>query len=262
MTRRTPSAAPARARVGLAWTSVTDAFGLLYLTDEHNHRVVIEGPHGHSTTFGHFGSGAGEFRCPRGLAVIAARTPAATRIFVADTWNHRVQVFDGNGQLQVAFGGFGEGDGQLHAPSDVALVTPQLPWETEGTSAPMLVVADERNQRLQVFTTDGVWLATLGGRADAEPGKQGQGWPFFKMGGVAVPGNPVRLSWQAPWLTVIDGSGRATRLDLAAAMLPGFEAWLGAATPAERAHARRYFQLQPDALRAIRFDVRAALVLS
>ena len=260
MTRLNASAAAAPVSVGLAWASVTDAFGRLYLTDESNHRVVIEGPHGHSIAFGRFGSGAGEFRFPRGLALIAGKTPRATRIFVADTWNHRVQVFDGRGELQMAFGGFGRGDGQLHAPSDVAVVAPQLPWETDGTSVPMVVVADEWNQRLQVFTTDGAWLATLGGRAeDAAAGTHGQGWPFFRVGGLAVPRDPVRLSWQAPWLTVIDGNGRASRLDLAAAMLPRFEEWLGASTPAERAHARRYFRLQGDALRAVPADVRAAL---
>ena len=260
MTRRNASTAAASAKVGLAWASVTDAFGRLYLTDEFNHRVVVEGPHGHSAEFGRFGSGAGEFRFPRGLALIAGKTPSSTRLFVADTWNHRVQIFDGNGELQMAFGGFGHGDGQLHAPSDVVVATPQLPWETEGTAVPMLVVADEWNQRLQVFTTDGAWLATLGGRAaDAEPGLHGQGWPFFRVGGVALPRNPVRLSWQSPWLNIIDGNGRSSRLDLAAAMLPRFEEWLGASTPAERAHARRYFRLQGDALRAVPADVRAVL---
>ena len=117
MTRRSASAATP-AKVGLSWASMTDAFGRLYLTHEFTHRAVIEGPHGHSTAFGQFGNGAGEFRFPRGLALIAAKTPKATRIFVADTWNHRVQVFDGSGDLQLAFGGFGHGDGQLHAPSD------------------------------------------------------------------------------------------------------------------------------------------------
>lgn len=260
MTRRHASAAGAPASVGLAWASATDAFGRLYLTDECNHRVVIESPRGQSSVFGRFGCGAGEFRFPRGLAVIARKTATATRIFVADTWNHRVQVFNGRGELQMAFGGFGHADGQLHAPSDVAVVTPQLPWETDGTSVPMLAVADEWNQRLQVFSTDGTWLATLGGHGvDAAPGTHGQGWPFFRVGGVAVPRHPVRLSWQAPWLTVIDGNGRASRLDLAAAMLPGFEAWLDASTLAERAHARRYFRLQADALRVIPAGVRVAL---
>jgi hypothetical protein len=170
-------------------------------------------------------------------------------------------VFDGRGQFQFAFGAFGQADGQMNAPSDLAIVSPQLPWETEGVLAPMLVVADEWNQRLQVFTLDGVWLATLGGRSAlaAEPAAHGQGWPFFRVGGAAVPRNPVRLSWQSPWLTIVDGNGRASRLDLAAAMLPDFEEWLSASTPAERAHARRYFRLQGDAFRGVPSDVRDAL---
>lgn len=260
MTRNRASAVGAPAGVGLSSGSAPDAFGCLYLIDECHHRVVIDCPRGELSAFGRFGCGAGEFRFPSGLAVIAGKTPTATRIFVADTWNHRVQVFDGRGELQMAFGGFGHADGQLHAPSDVAVVTPQLPWETDGTSVPMLAVADEWNQRLQVFTTDGTWLATLGGHGvEAEPGTHGQGWPFFRVGAVAVPRRPVRLSWQAPWLTVIDGNGRASHLELAAAMLPRFEEWLDACSPAERAHARRYFRRRAEALRALPAAVRAAL---
>lgn len=260
MTRRTASARLSSTRSGLAWASVTDPGGRMYLSDEFNHRIAIEDPHGQSTTFGSFGSGAGEFRFPRGLALVNGRTPKAARLFVADTWNHRVQVFDGRGALQYAFGGFGRGDGQMNAPSDLAIVSPQLPWETDGVAAPMLVVADEWNQRLQVFTLDGAWLATLGGRSGAAaPAAQGQGWPFFRVNDVALPRDPVRLSWQAPWLTIVDGNGRASRLDLAAAMLPAFEDWLSASTPAERSHAQRYFHLQGDALRAVPSAVREAL---
>lgn len=264
MTRRIATAADAADRTSLAWASVADPHGRLYVSDEFNHRIIIEGPHGHSAAFGTFGSGAGEFRSPRGLALATGGTPTTTRLFVADTWNHRVQVFDGRGDLQFAFGGFGHLDGQLHAPADLAIVSPQLPWETEGVSVPMLAVADEWNQRLQVFTLEGAWLATLGGRrtTGVEPAAYGQGWPFFRIGGIAVPRDPVRLSWQAPWLTVVDGNGRASRLDLAAAMLPVFEEWLGASTPAERAHARRYFGLQGDALRAVPSAVRESLGLS
>jgi hypothetical protein len=260
MNRRTPCTATVRTRIGLAWASVTDPNGRMYLSDEFNHRIAIEGPHGDSSAFGSFGSGAGEFRFPRGLALVSGRTPKASRLFVADTWNHRVQVFDGNGAFQLAFGGFGHGDGQFNAPADIAIVSPQLPWETEGITMPMLVVADEWNQRLQVFTLDGVWLATLGGRtAQAELAPQGQGWPFFRIGSPAIPRNPVRLSWQAPWLTIVDGNGRTSRLDVAAAMLPAFEEWLATSTPAERAHASRYFRLQGDALRSVSSTVREAI---
>ena len=127
----------------------------------------------------------------------------------------------------------------------------------------MLVVADEWNQRLQVFALDGAWLATLGGRTAVEQDRAfGQGWPFFRVGAVAIPRHPVRLSWRAPWLTVIDGNGGASRVDLAAAMLPSFEEWLAASTPAERAHARRYFRLQGDAVRGFPAEVRDELTHS
>jgi hypothetical protein len=233
---------------GLAWASVIDAHGRQYFTDEFNHRVVVEDITGRTWSFGQPGPGAGDLRFPRGLALESAATPEATRVFVADTWNHRVQVFDGTGRLCFAFGGRGDKDGQFSAPADLVIARPELPWEGDGNrrqALPVLVVADQWNGRLQVFGLDGVWLSTIGGRnsSRSEPGVTEQSCPFFRMGGIGVPRDPVRLSWRSPWLIVVGSNGREYRIDLAAALLPTFAEWLQTAPPAERAHARRYFSL-------------------
>ena len=127
MSRRTQPANLADA--GLAWASVTDSQGRQYFTDEFNHRVVVEDLSGRTWTFGTAGRGAGDLRFPRGLAVRAHQSLSGTRVFVADTWNHRVQVFDGTGRPLFAFGGFGTADGQMSAPADLTIATVELPWE-------------------------------------------------------------------------------------------------------------------------------------
>lgn len=256
---------------GLAWASVADAQGRQYFTDEFNHRVVVEDMTGRTWSFGQPGHGAGDMRFPRGLAVASGATLEATRVFVADTWNHRIQVFDGNGRLQFAFGGRGNKAGQFQAPAGVVIAFPALPGEGERgarEALPVLVVADQWNSRVQVFTLDGAWLATLGGRAAArsEAGNGAQAWPFFRMGTVGVPRDPVRLSWHGPWLTVTGSNGRAYQIDLASALLPTFDQWQETATVAERVHARRYFSLSrnsrrpvpPAVLQALSIDLHVA----
>jgi len=251
---------------GLAWASVADAHGRQYFTDEFNHRVVIEDVTGRTWSFGQPGHGAGDLRFPRGLAVQSAPTLEATRVFVADTWNHRIQVFDGTGRLRFAFGGRGNRPGQFHAPAAVVIARPALPGEGErGTREPLpvLVVADQWNSRVQVFTLDGAWLATLGGRTGArsESTAATEAWPFFRMGSVGVPRDPVRLLWQGPWLTIMGSNGRAYQVDLAAALLPTFDQWQETATVAERAHARRYFSLTRHSRRQVPTAVVQALSL-
>ena len=142
------------------------------------------------------------------------------------------------------------------------------PETWRGEALPVLVVADQWNGRVQVFTLEGAWLATLGGRTKARPdsGAVTEAWRFFRVGAVGVPRDPVRLSWQGPWLTVVGSNGRARQIDLAAALLPTFEQWQQTATSAERAYARRYFSLSrhgrravpPALLQALSVDVHVA----
>ena len=58
--------------------------------------------------FGSFGSGDGQFNNLRGVAV----DPVSRNIIVVDTVNHRIQVFDSNGNFLSKFGSSGKLDGQ------------------------------------------------------------------------------------------------------------------------------------------------------
>jgi uncharacterized protein (TIGR03663 family) len=91
--------------------------------------------------FGQTGAEVGRFAEPRGLAA-----DAAGNLYVADTKNHRIQVFDPTGRSLRAFGVKGSGDGQLNEPCGVAVDPQGDIW-----------VADTWNARIARFSADGVW---------------------------------------------------------------------------------------------------------
>ena len=86
-------------------------------------------------------SAPGGLREPRGLSV-----DPQGNLYVADTKNSRIVVFDGNGGFVRAFGALGEGDGQLKEPCGVA-------FGPDG----LVYVADTWNHRIARFTPDGQW---------------------------------------------------------------------------------------------------------
>lgn len=67
--------------------------------------------------FGEFGTLNGQFSEPSGVAV----TPIERDILVADTNNHRIQIFDRDGRFKGAFGECGKRDGQMLYPNRVAV---------------------------------------------------------------------------------------------------------------------------------------------
>lgn len=96
-------------------------------------------------SFGESGSPAGRFAEPRGLAA-----DAAGNLYVADTKNHRIQVFDAAGRPLRAFGSKGQGDGQLNEPCGVAVDPQGDVW-----------VADTWNARIAHFSADGAWRGAI-----------------------------------------------------------------------------------------------------
>ncbi|HLF28856.1 MAG TPA: flippase activity-associated protein Agl23 [Anaerolineae bacterium] len=81
----------------------------------------------------------GKFYGPRGIAV----SPDG-QVYVADTGNKRVQVFDAEGDFITQFGGAGLLDGNLDEPVGIAV-----------NQAGEVVVADTWNGRIQVFSAEG-----------------------------------------------------------------------------------------------------------
>jgi sugar lactone lactonase YvrE/Tfp pilus assembly protein PilF len=89
----------------------------------------------------------GRFRQPGGVVV----DPAGW-VYVADTYNHRIQVFAADGRYRRAFGREGTELGELSRPRGLAWGATQL-----------LYVADTGNHRVQAFDQRGRAVLILGG---------------------------------------------------------------------------------------------------
>jgi uncharacterized protein (TIGR03663 family) len=100
---------------------------------------AVELPEGR--VFGGTGAGPGQLSEPRGVA-----TDASGNLYVADSKNSRIAVFDGNGVFQRAIGSPGEQDGQLKEPGGVAV----------GPGGE-IYVADTWNHRVARFGPNGEW---------------------------------------------------------------------------------------------------------
>ena len=85
------------------------------------------------------GTGDGQFHNPKGISV-----DRAGNVYVAETINHRVQVFDSNGRFLRKWGSEGSGDGQFNRPTGIAI-----------DRAGNVYVADRDNHRVQVFDSNG-----------------------------------------------------------------------------------------------------------
>ncbi len=104
------------------------------------------------TEWGAYGTGDGEFRHPRGVAV----TPS--KVYVVDRDNNRIQVFDLDGNFIAKWGSFGSGDGEFAEPYGIAVTLSEV------------YVVDSYNYRIQVFNTTGGFLRKWGsiGSEDGE----------------------------------------------------------------------------------------------
>jgi DNA-binding beta-propeller fold protein YncE len=91
----------------------------------------------------------GEFDMP----ISVAYDNNNNRIIVAEISNHRIQVFDSNGNFLLAFGSYGSGDGQFDSPEGVA-------YDNNNNR---IIVADTWNNRIQVFDSNGNFLFKFGG---------------------------------------------------------------------------------------------------
>lgn len=132
------------------WDVTVAPDGSIYVADTWNHRVQKLDADGNPiAAWGRFGqyspdnqAGSGAFYGPRGLAV-----GPEGRIYVADTGNKRVQVFEPNGAYAFEWGGAGTAEGYLDEPVGIAI-----------DSDNQVFVADTWNRRVQVFAPDGTFL--------------------------------------------------------------------------------------------------------
>ncbi len=92
------------------------------------------------------GKQQGQVRAPRGLFV-----SSKGMIYVADTGNDRVQIFNADGSFNNMFGESGSGDGQFRQPSSVSV-------NAKGN----IYVADTKNKKIKAFSPDGIFLFAAG----------------------------------------------------------------------------------------------------
>jgi DNA-binding beta-propeller fold protein YncE len=112
----------------------------------------------------HFLTTPGDFGAPQGVAL-----DQDGNVYVTDTLNNRVEIFDADGNFISEFGKHGDGPGYLARPKGIAVDSDGHIW-----------VADQVEDRLQVFNRDGQLLTYIGSGHGELPGQ------FKSLTGVAV----------------------------------------------------------------------------
>ncbi len=129
---------------------------------------VKEPPYQLTKTWGGKGEAPGLFNEPTGVAV------SKSEVFVSDSRNARIQVFDFSGKFQRLFGEPGDAlnddTAQLSRPMNLTVANDKL------------YVADYFNDVIQVYSLQGKFLRAIG-KPGAEPGA------FNAPGGIAVASN-------------------------------------------------------------------------
>jgi DNA-binding beta-propeller fold protein YncE len=127
---------------------------LLYVADVDQDQVLVydadslklirrigTGGHHHELTT------PGDFARPAGVAV-----DQDSNLYVADTLNNRIEIFDGDGNFIRAFGKPGDGPGYFSRPKGVAIDSDNHIW-----------VVDGMQDRVQVFNQEAQLLISFGG---------------------------------------------------------------------------------------------------
>ena len=143
--------------------------GTIYVADSGNDRIQVFSPQGQflrqwgstcklydqtQPQQGCKGDGQAQFDEPWGIAV-----DKSGNVYVADTWNSRIQKFDAQGNFITMWGVFDTTQGQLGNTRD--LYGPrQLAIGGDGN----LYVTDTGNKRIMVFKPDGTFVAQFGGQ--------------------------------------------------------------------------------------------------
>ena len=129
---------------GIAISPIT---GQIYIVDRNNHHIQVLNPDlTFSRSFGCHGSGNGQFKYPQDIAI-----DSQGLVYVTDVDNLRIQKFSPDGNFVAQFGN-GSGPGQLKSPRSITI-------DTAGTG---LVYVSDGDNRVSVFTIDGVFVSSFG----------------------------------------------------------------------------------------------------
>ena len=132
--------APVMTITGLSnpWGVAVNKKGEIIISESTAHRVSVYSQAGEKLrSFGSYGSGKGQFKYPRGVAV----DDDADNILVADSSNHRIQKFTADGKLIIAVGSLESKPLQFNCPTGIA-VHPE---------SKLIYVSESVNHRVQVL---------------------------------------------------------------------------------------------------------------
>src|SRR4029079_2090788 len=104
--------------------------------------------------FGSFGTGNGQFKQPHGAAF-----DDQDRLFVVDTNNHRVEVFNASGGFLFKFGSQGTGPGQFAGDMRGLAIDKTNGW---------VYVVDAEGNKISKFDTDGNFMTKWGSNGTGE----------------------------------------------------------------------------------------------
>jgi uncharacterized protein (TIGR03663 family) len=125
-----------------------------YVIDHKANRVLHLDQNGSITgSFGGAGAGPGKFNDPWGIAIDKDGS-----IFVADTFNHRIQKFDANGNFMFTWGTPGVSTAPGSGRTTIFFGPRAIVIDVQGR----LFVSDTGNKRIQVFDSDGNYLDQFG----------------------------------------------------------------------------------------------------
>lgn len=203
--------------LGLPRAVVANARGELWICEyTASERVQRFSPDGRRVLacFGRFGGAPGDFNRPEGLAL-----DAQERLYVADSCNHRVQVFTADGTFLRAHGSAGTGPGEFSYPYDIRV-----------DAAGHQFICEFGNSRIQVLDAADQPVEILGGPG-AAPGRFSNPWSIAldSRGNLYVadagnhrvqklvrrhpPSRTVRRSKPAPGTGLAVDQGPAARVD-------------------------------------------------
>lgn len=99
--------------------------------------------------YGHRGNGQGQFTWPRGVAT------DGEEIAVADSSNHRVQIFDNEGNFKQQLGSYGSAEAQFDCLTGLWISGARF-------DSSRYIVSDRYNHRIQIFDRSGNFVRAFG----------------------------------------------------------------------------------------------------
>jgi len=116
--------------------------GLLYVSDQGDHRIVVFGPDGDVVdSWGGYGTAGGYFIFPAGVAV-----DRGGNVWVCDSGNSRVQEFAPDGSFIAAWGTVGTGPGEFIQPEGIATGDDTLIAVCDGGTGDVVLLGASGNE--------------------------------------------------------------------------------------------------------------------